>query len=155
MKVPLVAYVCFALLAGCGGESPHRIVAENRELDERFREALLAKDVDRVMACWWENPATVHYPGDKIEGIRGGVAIRDAMQRILEDTEMVIAVEFKDQQYMVHGDAVIGTGVMVTRLQPVGLPKEVELVFRYTDIREKKNDRWVYTYRHESTMPFM
>ena len=146
--------ICLACV-GCTRQGVDEVIAANKELDRSFVEAFKAKDVDAMMKHWWNSPDALFYPADNIQGRKGWDAIRASVRLAVDGIEKVVSVELNELRYVVLGDAVMGTGVLSIRIVPRGSPKEITLVTRYTDLREKKDGNWVYVYAHESMNPML
>ena len=133
--------------------NPEEAIAANKELDKQFLDAFKRKDLGGMMSCWWRSPAAAMYPSDDIDGRQGWEAINASVKFMVGGTDSVISAELMEAGYLVRGDAVIGTGKLAMNIMPKGLLRPVELITRFTDIRELKDGQWVYVYRHESVNP--
>ena len=154
-SIIVLLLVIAVVIAGCAkrGMNPEEAIAANRDLDRRFLEAFKHKDLDGMMNCWWRNPRAVMYPSDNIDGQNGWEAIHASVTFVVDGTDSVISAELMDASYNVHGDAVIGMGKLAINIMPKVSPRPVELITRFTDIRELKDGKWVYVYSHESMNP--
>jgi ketosteroid isomerase-like protein len=151
----MLSLVIVVVIAGCAkrGMNPEEAIAANKELDKRFLDAFKRNDLNAMMNCWWESPEAVMYPSDNIDGRKGWEAINASVKLMVDGTDSVISAELLEAGYMVHGDAVIGTGKLAMNIMPKGSRRPVELITRFTDIRELKDGKWVYVYSHESMNP--
>jgi hypothetical protein len=138
---------------GCGRSAQDDIITANKALDNKLIHGFMEKDLNAVMQCWWKSPDVRNYPADNLNGQLGWEAIREATRFSLDATERVLSIEVRDERYVVHCDAVVGSGVIAMRMIPKGSPQEIELTFRYTDVRERKGGEWLYVYNHESMLP--
>ena len=149
--------ITLVLLAGCTqqGIDQRAVMTANAELDARFIKAVKEKDLDAVMDCWWKSPDAVFYPADNLQGRKGWDAIRASTKLMLDGMGSITSAEVTESNYVILGNAVMGTGLLTLTFVPKGSPKPIVLTTRYTDLREIKNGKWMYTYGHESMNPMM
>jgi ketosteroid isomerase-like protein len=151
----MLSLIIAVAVAGCAkrGTNLDEAIAANKELDKRFLEAFKRKDLDAMMSCWWRSHDAVMYPSDDIDGRKGWEAINASVKFMVDGTDSIISAELMETSYSIRGDAVIGTGKLAMIIKPKGSTRPVELVSRFTDIREMKDGKWVYVYSHESMNP--
>jgi uncharacterized protein (TIGR02246 family) len=119
-------------------------VAEAKELDRRFLDALNRKDLDAAMACFWNHPDVIFVAFGKV--LRGIEAIRQFTAELFAQN-VSLKVEAKEVTYLPTGDAVIGAGTAVFHLQPTKGPRRL-MVECWSDLRRKIDGRWVYVLDH-------
>ena len=158
IRSALAFFVAISLAGGgCTKQAtgPEEMITANKELDRTFDEAFKAKDLEMMMKCWWKNSDAVLYPSDNIEGRKGWDEIKASVKLMVEGTEQVVSIKRINTKYVVLGDAVMGEGMLAMSIIPKGAPRQVDLLLRYTSLREIKEGRWVYVYRHESMNPML
>lgn len=129
--------------SGAKASATERMIAENRELDRRFTDALTRRDVAGLMATYHNGPEL------RVVGPDGNVAVGfDQVHKFMQDwlgSLESIRAEFVEANYIPAGDAVLGTGiVVVTEKAPNG--REQSRRLRFTDLRRKMNGSWYYVY---------
>jgi len=132
-------------LSGCAplGETPEQMITEAKALDQRFIAAYNNGDVDAVMATYWNSPDLVSYPPGALE-VRGWEAAKEGFAK--EFSSMKGTLEFMEPNYRVAGDVVMGWGKWrFTMSDP-----PMEMMGRYTDVKAKRDGRWVYILDHAS-----
>jgi len=137
------------LLFGCAArsDSPELMIANAKVLDQRFIEAYNKGDVDGVMACYWNSPDLVNYSPGSLEE-RGWQAVRDGVAGFFAGAPGLKA-ELLETNYMVAGDKVVGWGKWRMTI-PTGKGDPMVISGRYTDVKAKRNGRWVYILDHAS-----
>jgi ketosteroid isomerase-like protein len=149
MKLPfvvvplLVAAMC---VSGCmpQGESPEQMLKEAKALDERFIEAYSTGDIDAMMALYWKSPDLVSCPPGEMM-VRGWDDLKEAMVKDFA-TSPKGKLEMFELHNTVAGDVVLGSGKWrYTMTDP-----PMEMVGRYTDVKAKKDGKWVYIMDHGS-----
>ena len=124
-------------------------LAEAKELDRRFTEAMSRKDLDAVMDCFWNNPDLVVVLWGRVQ--RGYAAVRSAIKEMFDQNESV-RLEVNEVTYLPSGDGVIGVGTATCEQKPAGGPRKL-MVERWSDLRRKIDGRWVYVLDHASETP--
>jgi ketosteroid isomerase-like protein len=136
----------FALQARGGpapAATPEQMIQASKQLDQEFLAAFNKGDMDALMATYWKSPDLVVYPPDSLEAL-GWEAAKKAMGGLKG-----MKLELVSSHYRVFGDAVLGWGRWkLSGTGPDGSPINAE--GRYTDVRELKDGRWVYTLDHAS-----
>ncbi len=124
-------------------------LAESKDLDRRFCEALGRKDLDAAMACFWDSPDVVVLIAGNVQ--RGPAAVRKGIRELFAQNES-LRVEISEITYLRSGDGVIGVGTATFNLKPVNGKPEI-MVERWSDLRRKIDGRWVYVLDHATIMP--
>jgi uncharacterized protein (TIGR02246 family) len=124
-------------------------LAEAIDLDRRLTEAMGRKDLDAVMACFWNDPDLFVVLGGKVQ--RGPTAVRAAIKELFNQNESV-KLEVNEVTHLPSGDGVIGVGTATYELKPAGGPRKL-MVERWSDLRRKIDGRWVYVLDHTTVMP--
>lgn len=135
-------------LSGCEpGNDPERMIADSKALDRHFIDAFNNRDLESVMATYWNSPDFVQYPMDAME-IRGLQGVRDALEAAFAGTSK-IWMEQTEANYRVAGDVVVGWGKWrLTITEPAGATTVID--GRYTDLRARRDGEWVYVLDHGS-----
>jgi ketosteroid isomerase-like protein len=133
-------------LAGCmsQGGNPEQMIAEANALDQKFFEMYNNSDVDGIMALYWKSPDVVSYPPGELE-IRGWDAIKEGFEKDFGSGQ-VGKLELMESSNTVAGDVVIGMGKWRYSIPD----PPMEIIGRYTDVKAKKDGKWVYTHDHAS-----
>jgi len=124
-------------------------IAEAKNLDQRFIEAMGRKDLDAVMDCFWNDPNLVVVLWGKVQ--RGYAAVRATIKEIFDKNES-IRMEINEVTLLPSGDAVIGVGTATYELKSGGTPRRL-MVERWSDLRRKIDGRWVYVLDHATETP--
>lgn len=142
-------FAAAVLFLGCAPqrENPEQMVAAAKELDQQFIAAANKGDVDAIMACYWNSPDLIVYPPDEME-VRGWQAQKAGFKHFVA-TMPNAKWELVEPNYKAVGDVVISWGkVKLTVPSEGGAP--VEMLFRYTDVRTKRDGKWVVILDHGS-----
>ena len=124
-------------------------LAEAKDLDRRFTEAMSQKDLDAAMACFWNGPDLVVVLNGNV--YLGPHATRAAIKEVFDQNETV-RLEVNEITHVPSGDGVIGIGTATYELKPAGGPRKL-MVERWSDLRRKIDGRWVYVLDHTTVMP--
>jgi ketosteroid isomerase-like protein len=136
------------LISGCGpkGDSPEKMIAEAKALDQRFFDAYNKGDVDAIMATYWNSPDLVSFPPGAMMA-KGFEAVRQGMLKEFSGPRGKL--ELVDANYKVAGDIVYCWGTWRwTMAPPEGPP--IEVLGRYSDIKAKRDGKWVFVMDHAS-----
>jgi len=142
-------FAAVGLILGCApqGETPEQMIAAAKALDQQFVETYRKGDVDAVMATYWNSPDLVSYPPDAME-VRGWQAAKDALTHSFASMPGA-TLELIESNYQVAGDVVIGWGKWRVKMTlPDG--ESMMLDGRYTDVKTKRDGKWVYILDHAS-----
>ncbi len=123
-------------------------LAEAKELDRRFAEAVRQKDLDAAMACFWNSPDLVVVIDGAVQ--RGPAAVRKGMEQLFAQNP--VKLEINEITYLTSGDGVIGVGTATFDFQPAGGQRHL-MVERWSDLRRKVDGRWVYVLDHTTVVP--
>src|SRR5438477_7697947 len=143
----LVFYVCLvpSLHAQTSTTLDKKVVAANRQLDQRLMDAHTLKDAALVESLFSESPDVffIDPAGGMIKGrsnIRAGWAA-------WFDTLETIRGDIRDVSYIPAGEGVIGVGTVIyTRKLKNGTADRKTVI--WTDYRRIEKGRWVYVFRH-------
>jgi uncharacterized protein (TIGR02246 family) len=124
-------------------------LTEAKDLDRQLCEAMGRKDVDAVMACFWDHPDVVLAQNGQVH--RGSDAVRAAVNALFDQHES-ISLEVNEVTHLPSGDGVIGVGTATYDLKPAGGPRQM-VVERWSDLRRKIDGRWVYVLDHTTLIP--
>jgi uncharacterized protein (TIGR02246 family) len=124
-------------------------LAEAKGLDTKLTEALGRKDLDAVMACFWNSPDLVVVIDGAVQ--RGPDEVRNGFRQLFDGNDSV-NLEVNEITYLPSGDGVIGVGTATFDLQPAGGPRHL-MVERWSDLRRKIDGRWVYVLDHTTVVP--
>jgi ketosteroid isomerase-like protein len=152
MKSTVLCILLFAaavVAAGCAParETPEQMVAEAKALDQRWLDAYNKKDLDAIMALYWNSPDLVSFPPGVME-IRGWENVKQGFTK--EFAEMKDGkLELMETSNNAAGDVVLGSGKWrFTMTSPLGAP--IEVLGRYMDAKAKRDGKWVYIMDHAS-----
>ena len=124
-------------------------LAEAKELDRRLCDAMSRKDLDAVMACFWDSPDLVAVIGGVVQ--KGPQAVRSGIKQIFDQNESV-RLEVNEVTYLQSGDGVIGVGTATFDFTPMDGQRHL-MVERWSDLRRKIDGRWVYVLDHTTIVP--
>ena len=122
-----------------------KVVAANRELDQRLMDAHALKDAGLVESLFSESPDAffIDPTGDMT---KGGSNIRQEWAAWF-DTLETIRGDIRDVSYIPAGEGVIGVGTVIyTRKLKNGTADRKTVI--WTDYRRMEKGRWVYVFRH-------
>jgi len=145
--LPLVLYVCVvpSLQAQTSTTLDKKIIAANRELDQRLMDAHALKDAALVESLFSESPDVffIDPTGDLTKG-RSNIGHEWATWF---DTLETIRGDIRDVSYIPAGEGVIGVGTVIyTRKLKNGTADRKTVI--WTDYRRIEKGRWVYLFRH-------
>jgi len=153
MRKFMVSLVLFSLVALtsaslASAESPDQMIAAAKVLDERFEQAFNRNDVNGMMSLYWNNPElTVFFPGEMVA--RGWDEAKKAAESMF--AEMPGAkIKISDQHYKPAGDVVYCWGLWSLEAPPAHGNPPTKLEGRFTDVRAKRDGKWVYIHDHAS-----
>ena len=124
-------------------------LAEAKELDRRFVEAMSNKDLDAAMACFWNSPDLVVVLFGNV--LLGADAVRSGIAQMFAQNESV-KLTVNEATYLPAGDGVITVGTATYNLQPASGPRQ-QIVERWSDLKRKIDGRWVYVLDHATVVP--
>jgi len=138
-----------AILFGCAPKPPNidEMMAAAKDLDKRFVEAYNKGDVDAVMATYWNSPDFLSYPPDAMQA-KGWEATKEGIAHTFASMPG-FKLELIDPGYIVAGDMVISYGTWKGIVTPPG-GEPMTLEGRYSDVKAKKDGKWVYVMDHAS-----
>jgi ketosteroid isomerase-like protein len=118
-------------------------------VDIAWREAMLANDVDKVVACY-ASDAVLWMPGARAS--HGHDAIRAAYEAFFSANN-VKDVVISDTHYKESGNVSAGWGSIVMTIVPRAGGPQVVMKGRYTEVCAQDGKRWVYVADHASADP--
>lgn len=117
--------------------------------DEAWRKAVLANDLEAVVACYSKD--AVMWLPDAPEA-KGREAIRKAYAELLAANTVKEAV-FTNTHYETTGKVSVGWGNFSLTLVPKSGGNPVVLSGRFTVVAKQENGKWVYIVDHASAHP--
>jgi ketosteroid isomerase-like protein len=151
MRNYLLLWLCINVVLFVGscasnsGETEEQMIASARELDQKYLEAFNKGDVDAFMDKYWKSPELVSYLPAVMQA-KGWQQLYDISKKSFETMKGAKA-EFIESNNKVAGDMVIGWGRFTITLPDSASTK---IVGRYTDIKTKRDGKWVYILDHGS-----
>jgi uncharacterized protein (TIGR02246 family) len=145
-----VGFVPASARAAATTETPEQMIAAAKALDAEFFRAFSAGDAEAVLATYWHSPDVVSYPPDAME-VRGWDAIRAEYLKAFGPTSGAspMKLESVEAHYLVAGEFVLTWGRWkLTMPGPDGNPVTME--GRYSDVKAKRDGKWVYIQDHAS-----
>jgi uncharacterized protein (TIGR02246 family) len=118
-------------------------------VDEAWRKAITANDLDAVMAVYAED--AVMWLPDAPEA-KGRAAIGKSYADLLA-ANTVTGATLADTHYQTSGDLSVGWGNFTLTLSPKAGGHPVTLSGRFSVIAKKENGAWVYVVDHASAHP--
>ncbi len=118
-------------------------------VDEAWRKAITANDLDGIMAVYSEN--AVMWLPDAPEA-KGREAIRKSYAALLA-ANTVTAATFANTHYETAGDLSVGWGDFTLTLSPKSGGNPVTLSGRFSVIARNEAGTWVYILDHASAHP--
>ena len=143
----LVLYACLlhSLHAQTSTTLDEKVIAANRELDQRLIDAHALKDPGMVESLFSESP-DVFFIDPSGGMIKGRSNIR-ASWAAWFDTLETIHGDIRDISYIPAGEGVIAVGTVIyTRKLKNGTADQKTVI--WTDYRRVEKGRWVYLFRH-------
>ena len=118
----------------------------NRELDQRFVEAMSQLDIEKLMSCFWDSPDVifVDYDGNVF---RGSDEIRKVFEQFLDQFESLSLRGDGGYSLIRAGNSVFAVGTSTYTMQMKdGTSKKITQ--RWSDVRGKVDGHWVYVLDH-------
>lgn len=132
------------------GEDAKKAKASGAQaVDEAWTKAVLANDLDAVVACYAPD-AVMWTPGDP--EAKGEKAIRAAYAGLLKDNTVKDA-KLSGTHHRTVGKTSVGWGHYSLTLAPKAGGAAVTMVGRFIDVAEEKDGKWVYIADHASAEP--
>lgn len=133
---------------GFASETPEQMIAAAKALDATFLAAYNAKDAEAVSATYWHSPDVVSFQPDSMIQ-RGWDEIHTAFVEGFKQLPEGAKLELNESHYSVAGDIVLTWGLWTfTMPGPDGKPIVAE--GRYTDVKARRDGKWVYIMDHAS-----
>jgi uncharacterized protein (TIGR02246 family) len=124
-------------------------VSGSQAVDEAWTKAILANDLDAVVACYAPD-AVMWTPGDPES--KGGKAIREAYTALLKENTVKEA-KLSETHYRTVGKTSVGWGHFSLTLAPKAGGAPVTMTGRFTDVAVENDGKWVYIADHASAEP--
>jgi len=135
------------LVSSVRAETPEKMIAAAKALDLAFVKAFNAGDSAKLAATYWHSPEVVSFPPDMMEA-RGWDAIKTGLADMKKSMPGA-KLEMTETQYTVAGEYVLTWGKWrMTMPGPDGKPVAME--GRYTDVKAKRDGKWVFIHDHAS-----
>lgn len=127
-----------------------KMVAEAMGLNTRFADAFNARNVDAVVALYWQDPRVqlVTPDGTLAKGID---AVRASYTEFFGSVES-LKIEYIESNYTAFGDVVQFTGRVRVTQKSKGAP-EMTYTLKAMDLRRKVGAGWVFVYDQVSVEP--
>jgi ketosteroid isomerase-like protein len=141
--------VLFILLIGCVEKPPDhaKILEAAEELDQKFFDAYNSKDLDGMLALYWNSPDVISLPPGEMM-LKGYDNLKSSFEQDFSQGGDY-KLEVIEHNNRVEGSVVIGTGLWrFTMNIPDSDPFVIE--GRYLDIKAERNGKWVYLADHAS-----
>lgn len=142
-------FTLFILMAGCSQkvQNPEMMVAAADELDEQFIEAYNNRDLDGLMATYWNSPDLAVFPAGMMAA-KGWDNVKASFEKEFSDSTD-FKLELLTHNNRAEGDVVIGTG---TWRYTLNIPGIEPMVFegRFTDVKAEREGKWLYVIDHAS-----
>ena len=124
-------------------------LAGAQAVDEAWRTAIIANDLDGVMAVYADD--AVMWLPDSPEA-KGRDAIRKSYEGLLA-ANTVTGVTFANTQYQTSGDLSVGWGDFTLSLKPKAGGAAATMAGRFSVIARDEKGTWVYVVDHGSATP--
>ena len=141
----MLALVCSLISFAAAAAAPVGAQA----VDEAWRKAITANDLDGIMAVYSEN--AVMWLPDAPEA-KGREAIRKSYAGLLT-ANIVTGATFANTHYQTSGNLSVGWGDFTLTLSPKAGGSPVSLSGRFSVIAKKEGRKWVYVVDHASAHP--
>jgi uncharacterized protein (TIGR02246 family) len=129
-------------------ETHAEMIAAAKMLDATFLAAYNAGDVEAISATYWKSPDVVSFPPDAMV-LHGWDAIHAGYVDGFKQLPAGLKLELTESHNMVVGDAVLTWGLWkFTVPGEGGMPMVSE--GRYSDVKAKRDGKWVYLIDHIS-----
>lgn len=149
MRYLALVILCFSLLAGCKKhEDPAKVKASIEEMNRKFVQAFNNKNLDGIMASYWNSPELISlYPDGEY---RGYDATKASWKKTF-DSAGVKSFDVTESHIEVMGNTASDWGMWTYTFQPAGGP-EMTMRGRYSQMWAEKNGKWVVVADHASTV---
>ena len=141
----LMTLLC-SLMSFVAAAAPH---AGARAVDEAWREAIIANDLERIMAVYAENAVMWLPNAPEAKGLE---AIRKSYAALLAANKVTMAT-LSNTHYETSGNLSVGWGDFSLTLSPKSGGEPVTLSGRFSVIAKKRAGTWVYVVDHASATP--
>jgi uncharacterized protein (TIGR02246 family) len=122
---------------------------EAKQLDRRLCDAMCRKDLDAVMACFWNSPDLVAVIDGAVR--KGPQAVRAGVKQMFDENQSV-TLSVNDVTYLESGDGIIAVGTATFDFTPTNGQRHL-MVERWSDLRRKIDGQWVYVLDHTTIVP--
>lgn len=138
----VAAALAFTSTAAFGAEGTEAV-------DQAWKKAMLANDLDAVVACYGQN-ALMWFPD--APPASGQKAIRAAYSDLL-GANTVTDVVLKNSRYETCDQMATGWGEFSLKMTPKAGGQSVTMSGRFSVVAKKENGKWVYIVDHVSADP--
>ena len=119
------------------------------EMDTKFAESVMRKDVDGIASLYWNSPELmVYYPDTLV--LRGYDAVRNYWQTFFAMND-VRNFGFMDHHVDATPQMAVDWGEWTFTVQPRGATSDITFSGRYLQTWEKKDGKWVIVVDHASS----
>ena len=128
----------------------HMDLLAQKELDQRFCQAMSEKDLNGVMSCLWNDPNLIVVLFDGTV-YRGWDNVREAVGDLFSGFSSV-RLEIDEVSHLPLADGAVAVCTATFHLQGAEGSTQ-RIVERWTDVRRKVEGRWVYVLDHAHALP--
>ena len=128
--------------------TPTAALADARAVDEAWRKAIIANDLNAIVALYGED--AVMWLPDAPEA-KGREAIRKSYAGLLA-ANTVTGATFTNTYYQTSGNLSVGWGDFTLVLAPKAGGAPVSMSGHFSVIAKKDGDKWVYVVDHASAL---
>lgn len=122
-------------------EKTEDVIAANKALDARYLSAYLQNNIDSLMSCYLNSPATFEIQSDGM--LQGHDAIRAYYTNFFSQMT-ILEGKILESGHKVLDGGVVGHGTFMVKVRmPDGMEHEMKGYFM--DLREKQNGKWYFS----------
>jgi len=145
LLVQIVSTVAFSAIGAATPEDEKAI----RELNSRFEAAVKARDIDKLMSCYASDDSLVLFDAVPPRQYVGAKAVRKDYEDFLSVFPGTIDSKISDVKMTVDANLAYSHFIDTwTATDKDG--KQVQLVFRVTDVYRKTDGKWLIVHEHIS-----
>jgi len=115
----------------------HELIEEVRALDDALTEAILADDIDSMLAVYAEDPISLPNMSPRMDGIE---AIRASYDQMSAAGVKILSIETDPTDVWEAGDHVIAIGWYKISLQPPGMPTPIDDKGKFLTVYVRQED---------------
>ena len=141
--------IAFGASSWAHAESPEEMIAGANALDKAFLAAFNSGNADAMSALYWNSPDAVSFPPEELVA-RGIEGIRKSNAAVVKSMAGG-KLEITESHQIPFQDVVVGWGLWRFTM-PVEGGTPIAMVGRYTDVKAKRDGKWVYVVDHASAV---